>query len=277
MRSQSGEERGCDSGVWFRVWFEAMIRGYDSEDLWDKPQKKSAMSGQVKVVRFLVSFPPSSTASSIDRSGPRQTQQQVAAPSSTRQQSCPFGGRTMPHPTAPSPAAPSGAGRGMHRTRPAPHGTECGLQRTHPTTQPAAPSSTQQHPAPPSRTQQLTAAPSKQHAGAWDVACIARVLPHMGQSVDCSARTPHPSQQHPTAPSTQIHTHTHIYIYIYLFIYLFIYLYICIYLNIFIYLQFNILIYLYIYMSIFQHIYMYIYIYIYVWKKNIYILIYLYI
>ena len=60
----------------------------------------------------------------------------------------------------------------------------------------------QQHPAPPaapSTTQQLHPAAPR----AWDLACIARVLPRMGQSVDCSARTPHPSQQHPTAPSTQ--------------------------------------------------------------------------
>ena len=80
----------------------------------------------------------------------------------------------------------------QHQQHPAPSQQSC--------PQPAAPSttrSTQHHPAAaPSSTQQ--AAPR-----AWDVACIARVLPHMGQSVDCSARTPHPSQQHPTAPSTQ--------------------------------------------------------------------------
>ena len=59
-------------------------------------------------------------------------------------------------------------------------------------------------------TPQHAAAPS-QHPGAWDVACIARVLPTSGQSVDCSARTPHPSQHHPApsstllaAPSTQV-------------------------------------------------------------------------
>ena len=89
----------------------------------------------------------------------------------------------------------------QHQQHPAPSQQSC--------PQPAAPSttrSTQHHPAAaPSSTQQ--AAPR-----AWDVACIARVLPHMGQSVDCSARTPHPSQQHPTAPSTTQHPNMYLYI-----------------------------------------------------------------
>ena len=123
------------------------------------------------------------------------------------------------HPTAPStqPAAPRGMGRGMHRTRPAPDWDRAWIAAHAPHT----PASTQQHPAASSTTQQHPAAPSKQHPGAWDVACIARVLPHMGQSVDCSARTPHPASstlQDPAPPSTQICIYIYIYI-IHIYIY----------------------------------------------------------